>query len=787
MSDRSVTAFLKANVSDYQRGMAAASASTRAFTKELDTSTNRGVNLTQSILAIGPALVPIGAAAVPAISGLTNQLAFAAAGAGVTALAFSGLGDALKATNDYAIEPSAANFEKMQQSLSELGPAGREFTAFLQDIRPQLQGLQDAAQDGLLPGAEAGIRELMELLPQAEQIVSTVATTLGDLIAEAGDNLNDDRWQDFFTFLETEARPTLLDMGRTLGNFAEGFANLWMAFDPLSDQFSASFLQMSRDFALWTDGLDATDGFQEFLDFVTRVGPQVWDTLGALADALLQIVEAAAPVGEASLPIIKALADVLGTIADSPVGPALIGAAAGISAISRAIALYKVANGSAIAGLLGLSGEKGKQAGIGLRAAAAGAGIFALSMTDVDEKIGLTNTATFALAGMIAGPWGAAVGGGIGLALDLASANDETAEAFNRASAAIMNNTGTIEEQRSALAAARESGGGGFQGEVDDIVLDNLNTKLEENARAAQDAKFAEAGLSDAMANTTQATRDQTEALLDNIEKHNARASQLLIDRGGMRGFEESIDAATESLKENGRTLDINTEGGRANQAALDQIADSFNNLSAEQQSNVATQRRARDAYINTAVAMGMQREDARKLAKQLFEIPTDIRVKIAADTAAAMNKLRGIKEYIAGISGKVIKIAIQGGTPGGITRNADGGYIRGPGTTTSDSIPALLSDKEYVVKAAAVEHYGVDMFHRLNAMQYANGGRVQRFTDIGYAGVSAAPASSSGPMVASLVGAEVSVGADGLMRFVRGVVRMDAQDEEIETRFATS
>lgn len=51
------------------------------------------------------------------------------------------------------------------------------------------------------------------------------------------------------------------------------------------------------------------------------------------------------------------------------------------------------------------------------------------------------------------------------------------------------------------------------------------------------------------------------------------------------------------------------------------------------------------------------------------------------------------------------------------------GGYLRGPGSTTSDSIPALLSDKEYVVKAAAVKKYGVGFMDQVNSMKFAGGG----------------------------------------------------------------
>lgn len=55
----------------------------------------------------------------------------------------------------------------------------------------------------------------------------------------------------------------------------------------------------------------------------------------------------------------------------------------------------------------------------------------------------------------------------------------------------------------------------------------------------------------------------------------------------------------------------------------------------------------------------------------------------------------------------------------------ATGGLIVGPGTGTSDSIPAMLSNGEYVINAAAVQQYGRGFFDRLNAQRFAAGGYV--------------------------------------------------------------
>ncbi len=60
----------------------------------------------------------------------------------------------------------------------------------------------------------------------------------------------------------------------------------------------------------------------------------------------------------------------------------------------------------------------------------------------------------------------------------------------------------------------------------------------------------------------------------------------------------------------------------------------------------------------------------------------------------------------------------------------ASGGLIRGPGTGTSDSIPALLSNGEYVIRAAAVRKLGKNALDLLN-----RGIPIPRFADGGLVG----------------------------------------------------
>lgn len=84
----------------------------------------------------------------------------------------------------------------------------------------------------------------------------------------------------------------------------------------------------------------------------------------------------------------------------------------------------------------------------------------------------------------------------------------------------------------------------------------------------------------------------------------------------------------------------------------------------------------------------------------------------------------------------------------------ARGGLIQGPGTTTSDSILARLSKGEYVLRAAAVQKYGLDFLNQLNA------GRLQAFASGGLVTAPAGGGSSGTPVNLNLGGRDYPMSA---------------------------
>jgi TP901 family phage tail tape measure protein len=71
------------------------------------------------------------------------------------------------------------------------------------------------------------------------------------------------------------------------------------------------------------------------------------------------------------------------------------------------------------------------------------------------------------------------------------------------------------------------------------------------------------------------------------------------------------------------------------------------------------------------------------------------------------------------------------------------GGFVSGPGTSTSDSIPAMLSDGEYVIKSDSVRKFGKNFLDTINAgtlpgfqlggiANYAKGGMIKKYAQGG-------------------------------------------------------
>lgn len=118
---------------------------------------------------------------------------------------------------------------------------------------------------------------------------------------------------------------------------------------------------------------------------------------------------------------------------------------------------------------------------------------------------------------------------------------------------------------------------------------------------------------------------------------------------------------------------------------------------------------------------------------KQDLEALKEVSVSPTMDQVAANEVAQQMKDFAASIAQTVTitpVTALPNTTAGtGAQGFATGGHVRGPGSGTSDSILARLSNGEYVMRAAAVQKYGLALLDRMNGLHlpgFAGGGLVE-------------------------------------------------------------
>lgn len=193
--------------------------------------------------------------------------------------------------------------------------------------------------------------------------------------------------------------------------------------------------------------------------------------------------------------------------------------------------------------------------------------------------------------------------------------------------------------------------------EADGVPIERLKQAFPQYAEALAVAAKQSDKTADSAKNLTQSVTEQRKAIED-------AANAILGQRDAMRGLEASYDDASDAVKKNGKTLDIGTEKGRANQEALDGIASAASKASqaildqggsqAEANKVMAT---ARTRFINTATAMGMGATEAKRLADKLFAIPKNTTANVSVNTAAADASIARLRSKLFALQGLAMDI----------------------------------------------------------------------------------------------------------------------------------
>lgn len=716
------------------------SASSTKAEKSINQLTGRLRLFADVAATLGPALVPLGGVAIAGMSGLAAQMGVAAVAGGVLIGSMQGVGDALGAMNDAHLEPTAENLAKVEAELAKLSPAAADFAREAYALMPALRAIRDAGAEGLFPGLTDSLDDLERLAPVVATIFERVGSALGEIASDSAASLASDRWADFFEFIATEAPSALTELASTVGSLTHGMAELWQAFTPLNRDFSSWLDGVAKGFDDWATGLSETEGFRDFVSYIRETGPQVAETLGALANALVQMVQAAAPLGGPILQAIEAVADVLASLANSSAGPVLFTAAAGFSAVSRAMAGFDAVKGSRlVATLQGVStNADGAARGMsGFEKAAAGLAGVTVAFVAIDElnkRLDETLPGIEALKGQLIAlaevPTGFSAAGlsgefdSLAESIERISSPDVTdgvqgvfdaiAPGDNRA-ASLREATAEIEALDGALVSLVAGGNADVAEQslanladqynlsakqVEQLMgmLPGYNEALQGQANNADLAASSTEGHADAMSDAAEKTRTFQQAL--------ARLNAVLDGRSDMRDYEGAIDDFTDAIKRNGRNFDITTQKGRENQAMLDGIVGSALSV-AEGMKRADRQKflsNAIDDIRTMAKNMGLPKSEVARLIELLKQAnKTNVNPKINVETSPAMNNINALEARLRAIKDESVNVVVRtintGDTQLG-PRNtaADGGSVPKTGKPYADRHLYLLADGEEVI-----------------------------------------------------------------------------------------
>lgn len=179
-----------------------------------------------------------------------------------------------------------------------------------------------------------------------------------------------------------------------------------------------------------------------------------------------------------------------------------------------------------------------------------------------------------------------------------------------------------------------------------------------------------------------------------------------------------------------------------------------------------AKTKKALDAfYADTDTAMQYIANGGKKGWDIVLNGMSDASKKIFNDVAKSLDIDSKSEEFVG--AANFLATAINSGTQmtadgnrvitlsnSAVLRQASGGYISGPGSGTSDSIPAMLSNGEYVISASAVKAYGPQLMNSINTKKFAYGGMVGSMS-----GMSSAPGMANGGFVGSMPSASSAPG----------------------------
>jgi ABC-type transporter Mla subunit MlaD len=206
---------------------------------------------------------------------------------------------------------------------------------------------------------------------------------------------------------------------------------------------------------------------------------------------------------------------------------------------------------------------------------------------------------------------------------------------------------------------------------------------------------------------------EETEQYFENLNSELKIFGDLTSKNDAVRGYQAALDDLRKSVKENGRAFNDTTEKGRANADALDDIFTSAQKVAEGQQTaaeKIRTMEQASADANDVLKNMGVP-PDVRASLIQPFDT---LIAKFRENNTLADNLKQRMEGLPTGTRTFTYDIVVNNANSLPPHMRAAGGPI-GLGGRGSDTVPAMLTPGEFVVRKAAVQQFGRGFFSQLN------------------------------------------------------------------------
>lgn len=197
-----------------------------------------------------------------------------------------------------AIGKQSTAAAKLARDMAGLPPAGREFVRFLVGLKPKLDELRATAADGLLPGAEEGLRSLLANFGPVDRAIAATSDALGDVAAAAGRQLGSQAWGADIETLGSANADSIERLGGALLDVVDGLRHTAIAAIPFNRWLTDTAVGWAHQGEAAAEAGRRTGDTARFLDRTRAVLERLGSITQSVTDGLLAVGRAGTPLGD---------------------------------------------------------------------------------------------------------------------------------------------------------------------------------------------------------------------------------------------------------------------------------------------------------------------------------------------------------------------------------------------------------------------------------------------------------------------------------------------------------